>query len=538
MFSENQNLLEKKSQQLGSSDFITQFNWVYSHLNHLKRFSTKEKFNAFCKFITTRNCFKPNSDYQQILKQQISSGSFNYPPSTLDIHLLIDFLTQPNSFSENLITFLNQNIALTQHDHHYPKISTHQKHSCSTKKNNNLTTPKFNQFKPQLASDAYNNLSSEEKHIYDKMQLQSHPIFKWEAIQTGLTYYNNGTVKDNSRAALDLFLKKKNIELNKVIINSLPLIHYVISIFDNESLTVLIEHKVCLNLKSNTNQSPIEFILNLKPENSKLNKLKNCLKALITHDDTFNSNDDLKRACAIWATTHGFIDLLELLIQKKTNLNVIDNNGNSLLCLAVNFNHNDLLNRLIKTGIDINNANDFGETPTFIASWNGNYLGLSYLLDTGSNLNKSDKTGQTPIHISLFNNNKSVLLLLLEYGADIKQMDKYGNLALNNSSRSSECALLVSKISSADLILPNLLTQQNTPKHINLDEFKSLMKKRHCALIAHQILANNTLTDIQKQFLKTLSKQDKQFIIKIAQNHLNLSIPSLTIAELQYQISL
>jgi ankyrin repeat protein len=541
MFTKNYEPLKKKSQNLTPSNFVTEFNWVYTHLHTLKCFSTKEKFNAFCKFVTTRNCFKAHADLHLLLKQQISAGSFSKPPSTLNIHLLIDLLTKPNSFPQHLITFLNQNIALIQNSQNNSELSNSSRNNSAISKTNNLSKPKSNNPKISSSNSTYCSsikLTSEEKNIYDRMNRKSHPIFKWDAIQTSFYYYNSDTFKGNSRTALDLYIKKQNIELNKVTLNAMPIVHYVISVSDNESLKLLIQHNVCLTLKSNKNETPIEFILNFKTQNTNLTKLKECLMTLISHDKTFESKDDQKRACAIWATIHGFSDLINLLIRKKTNLNVIDSNGNSLITLAIKYSHHGVLKLLITAGIDINNANHFGETPAFIATWTGNYLGLSYLVENGANINKSDKTGQSPIHVALHNNNESILHLLFEYGADINIVDKYGNLALNNTSRSASNALLFAKISSADLILPKTLIDSDTPEHINLTEFKTLMIRRHCAVIAHRLLSNIALTDIQKQLLKTLCKTDKQLIIKIAQNYLIANKAGLTISEIQHHISL
>lgn len=54
---------------------------------------------------------------------------------------------------------------------------------------------------------------------------------------------------------------------------------------------------------------------------------------------------------------------IKLLIKKNFNINITDNNDNTLLLLACKNNDQELIKKLVKRGTDINKENDYGVSP-------------------------------------------------------------------------------------------------------------------------------------------------------------------------------
>jgi cytohesin len=106
---------------------------------------------------------------------------------------------------------------------------------------------------------------------------------------------------------------------------------------------------------------------------------------VLSGEQSFNSNHNFKKDALIWeATTQGNIKLLEKLLKKNLNPNILDNKG---------------------------------YTPLFTSALMGNEQMLIALLKAGANPNAIAKDGTTPLYWGKISCKRNILINLLKYGA-------------------------------------------------------------------------------------------------------------------------
>jgi ankyrin repeat protein len=122
------------------------------------------------------------------------------------------------------------------------------------------------------------------------------------------------------------------------------------------------------------------------------------------------------------ASYHRRYDMVQLLLEFKTDINYLNNNCENALFFACNSSYNntkpnfEIINSLIKHKININTKNNNGETPLFYATKlinKHNHLTIITLLEAGADPNLTDIYGNNPL-ITLINDNinESILILI------------------------------------------------------------------------------------------------------------------------------
>ena len=120
------------------------------------------------------------------------------------------------------------------------------------------------------------------------------------------------------------------------------------------------------------------------------------------------------------AVKNGNLEVMKILVEKR-NAN-IQLEG---LHEAVKYNSCDILKYLISQGAEINMLNYEGISPLCIASHNGNIESVKILLDNGADVETKDSFKRTPLHLSAQRGYWSIVKLLIEIGnADIHAMAK------------------------------------------------------------------------------------------------------------------
>jgi len=132
------------------------------------------------------------------------------------------------------------------------------------------------------------------------------------------------------------------------------------------------------------------------------------------------------------------IELCNLLLKYGANINSKDEEGNTPIIKAAEFNNNDMVKFLIKNDADINLKNDEGEIALIQAVENDNVDMVKILLEEdlktgdGSNLNIIYHEGKySPLLMAGHNKNKDIIKLLLEFGADPDLQNSEGNTVLH-----------------------------------------------------------------------------------------------------------
>ena len=249
---------------------------------------------------------------------------------------------------------------------------------------------------------------------------------------------------------------------------------------------------------------------------------KNYMKAASTLLTIYNLNLD----AALFRA--GSIEMLQILISRGADLNVTDQNQNSLLhhprslsiakyfikqgcslhsrnspyrSTPLHYATPDLALLYLTSGAKVDVVNDLGYTPLHLQPGLASVL-ISYganvnaralngdtplhsarsakyakiLLDHGANVNSRNQLGQTPLHVVV---RVDVAEVLLDNGGDINAVDIDGNSLLHNAKSVEMAGLLVSR--GADLMLRNRLgyrVMEVTPVPVAYYLFETLVKSR------------------------------------------------------------
>jgi ankyrin repeat protein len=145
---------------------------------------------------------------------------------------------------------------------------------------------------------------------------------------------------------------------------------------------------------------------------------KNMYRLTKIINENINSPDGTGFRLIHVAASRNFETMIELLIERKADLNPPSPDGISPLHLAASHSEggNGSITRLIMGGANLEAKNKAGLTPTHIACENNNIGALRALILARANLAATGNEGVTPLHIATRWNNLASMQLLLENG--------------------------------------------------------------------------------------------------------------------------
>uniref|UniRef100_A0A094ZQX6 Death-associated protein kinase 1 n=1 Tax=Schistosoma haematobium TaxID=6185 RepID=A0A094ZQX6_SCHHA len=151
----------------------------------------------------------------------------------------------------------------------------------------------------------------------------------------------------------------------------------------------------------------------------------------------------------VGAILDGNLELINHLFTQRNSFNFknLDENGNSLMHIAVISKHLEIVRYLAEHNVPLYTVNKDGETPLHIAAKFGLLPIVDYIIDVGSNLLKFvDKNGNTPLHLACLTKHPDVALSLCN--AD-------GPLEVRNKDRKTPllCAVISSSESCVRVLL-------------------------------------------------------------------------------------
>jgi ankyrin repeat protein len=128
---------------------------------------------------------------------------------------------------------------------------------------------------------------------------------------------------------------------------------------------------------------------------------------------------------------HGDIEIVEMLLRKEANPNLINNFGNTALHFAVEYGHIEIVEMLLRKGANPNITSSDG-APLHRAAENNNIKAIEALLDNGeTNPNIKDLSGNTPLHRAVRRNNvEAVKALSANDKTDPRIIDANGRTPL------------------------------------------------------------------------------------------------------------
>ena len=138
-----------------------------------------------------------------------------------------------------------------------------------------------------------------------------------------------------------------------------------------------------------------------------------------------------------YAIIYNQIDLVLILINKGSKLDIIDNDGRSLLYIPIKYNYIKMLELLLffnKSSIglsliDIKDKNKLSAIHYAIMFKNIEIIKL--LINAGSNMNIKDKSNNTLTHFSIFTKEIEIIRLIVENSKNINDVSNTGESALH-----------------------------------------------------------------------------------------------------------
>jgi len=118
----------------------------------------------------------------------------------------------------------------------------------------------------------------------------------------------------------------------------------------------------------------------------------------------------------------------------KTDVNMLNAQGESALMMAALKGHLDIAARLIQKGADVNKT---GWAPLHYAASHGHLAIMSLLLDNHAYIDAESPNGTTPLMMAALYGTAAAVKLLLEAGADPLLKNQQGLTAINFAQRAS-----------------------------------------------------------------------------------------------------
>ena len=147
-----------------------------------------------------------------------------------------------------------------------------------------------------------------------------------------------------------------------------------------------------------------------------------------------------KKNALIHAIKNGDPEIIELLLNKKPNLDLQDNDGNTALIHAAKNGDPAVIKLLLKHKPNLDLQDNDGNTALIHASENGHTETVKLLLNHKPNLNLKDNDVQTALIVAAENGHEDVVRAFLEAGADVIKTALIH--AAKNGSREAVKALL------------------------------------------------------------------------------------------------
>ncbi|OBT38924.1 hypothetical protein VE00_10715 [Pseudogymnoascus sp. WSF 3629] len=119
------------------------------------------------------------------------------------------------------------------------------------------------------------------------------------------------------------------------------------------------------------------------------------------------------------ATIYGQEKVVELLLNRGADVNLKDEDDDSILLNAIRHGHEEVVELLLKRGAKVNMKDRNQITPLVEAVLLGNEPIAKLLLNKGANVNLSSENGGAPLSYATLAGNKAVGKLLIDHGAEV-----------------------------------------------------------------------------------------------------------------------
>ena len=156
------------------------------------------------------------------------------------------------------------------------------------------------------------------------------------------------------------------------------------------------------------------------------------VRALIEHGAVVNEVNNRHKTALWFACCDGQVDLVKILLDTGTDLNIVDNFRDSSLHAAIYGHCNPkTIQKLIDHGAHVNAVNKDGATPLLLACSRAQTESVRLLLKAKTDLDMTYADGDSCIHAAIAGDcSKEIIQEIIDYGADVNGVNKRGRTAL------------------------------------------------------------------------------------------------------------
>lgn len=128
------------------------------------------------------------------------------------------------------------------------------------------------------------------------------------------------------------------------------------------------------------------------------------------------------------ALDRGRCDIAEILIKRGADINLKDDEHNSLIHLVMKrCEDTRIVDFFYKYKFDFNIKNNYGETPIFLMITNNKTAAIKYFIDKGADVKLKNKYGMTPLHKAVQYGLIDLIPVLLSNNADCNSISENGS---------------------------------------------------------------------------------------------------------------
>jgi hypothetical protein len=142
------------------------------------------------------------------------------------------------------------------------------------------------------------------------------------------------------------------------------------------------------------------------------------------------------------AAQFGYVDIIDFLISKGSNLEAKTSLGMTPLYAAIIGQKSDVVKQLIDKGANIFAIRNDGETMLHIAAAMGQRDIVELLISEGLNVDMTRRYGITPLHLASVFGHKTTVETLITNGAKIDQKNDNGSTALHLAAAADETQIV------------------------------------------------------------------------------------------------
>lgn len=171
------------------------------------------------------------------------------------------------------------------------------------------------------------------------------------------------------------------------------------------------------------------------------NNYDNCLNQLKAGADVNKIDPVTKWTPLHHASSHGFKNIVELLLSYGASIDAKDNRDNTPLHEATFWGHYNIAQILVSHNASIGAQDDYGRTPLhYVIMYYDRYKSndartcIKLFSQSKHDINLKDWSGLTPLNMASMQGNFKAIEVLLSHGASIDEPDRVGNTALHYAS--------------------------------------------------------------------------------------------------------